>query len=79
MTFDYDSDFLAFFDVRGYTPMLIQFKVVYIQEVAHGFLLSSGEWVDLATSTSKITPTLVAVPFSRAEAMLALLSAWTQL
>ncbi len=71
MTFDYDSDFLALLDVRGYTTMLIQFKVVYMQ--------SSGEWVDLATSTSKITATLVAVPFSRAEAMLALLSAWTQL
>ena len=79
VTLDYGSYFGAVFDVRSYTIILIQFTVVHRQVVAHSFLLSNAEWVDHETSTSKITATLVVIAFSRAEAMLAQLSAWTQL
>ena len=43
----------TFLDVRGYTTMLVQLKVLYIQRDAQGLVLSGGAWVDLAASISK--------------------------
>ena len=50
---DYVSEFRTLLDVRGYTTMLVQLKVLYIQKEAQGFVLSGAAWVDLAASISK--------------------------
>ena len=49
---DYVSEFGTFLDVRGYTTMLVQLKVLYIQKDAQGFVSSGAAWVDLAASIS---------------------------
>ena len=53
VSFDYVSELGTFSDVRGYTTMLVQLKVLYIQRDAQGLVLSGAAWVHLAASISK--------------------------
>ena len=75
-TVDYGSYFGAVLYLRTYTVSLIQFIDVYSQVVAHCVLLISAAWVDHEPSISKMTSTSVVIACSRAEALLAQLSAW---
>ena len=59
--------------------MLVQLKVLHIQEDAHGF---GVKWCCMGRPCSEhvdVTITLAAIALSRAEAMLAQLGAWSQL
>ena len=76
---DYVFDVRPCSDVRGYTPLLVQLKVLHIQKDAQGF---GVKWCCMGRPCSEhvdITIILAAIALSRAEAMLAQLGAWSQL